>query len=294
MPTADWIRLLSLSLLWGGSFFFVQVAVGVLPALSVVLARVALGALILGLALRLLGVALPRGLAAWRALLVMGLLNNAVPFTLFAVAQGRIDSALAAILNATTPLFGVVVAHLALADERMTPARAAGVVLGFLGVVAMLAGSGAWAGGTLAAQLACLAAAFSYALAGVWGRRFRAMGIAPSAAALGQLVCATVLILPLALAIDRPWTLPLPPPQVLAALLGLAALSTALAYLLYFRLLGSAGAVNLLLVTFLIPVSAMALGVAVLGETVLPRHLAGLGLIALGLAVLDGRLFRRR
>lgn len=294
MPTADWIRLLSLSLLWGGSFFFVQVAVGVLPALSVVLARVALGALILGLALRLLGVGLPRGLAAWRALLVMGLLNNAVPFTLFAVAQGRIDSALAAILNATTPLFGVVVAHLALADERMTPARAAGVVLGFLGVVAMLAGSGAWAGGTLAAQLACLAAAFSYALAGVWGRRFRAMGIAPSAAALGQLVCATVLILPLALAIDRPWTLPLPPPQVLAALLGLAALSTALAYLLYFRLLGSAGAVNLLLVTFLIPVSAMALGVAVLGETVLPRHLAGLGLIALGLAVLDGRLFRRR
>lgn len=294
MPVADWFRLILLSLLWGGSFFFVQVAVGALPPLSVVLARVALGAAILWLALRALGVALPRGIRVWQALAVMGLLNNAVPFTLFAFAQGQIDSALAAILNATTPLFGVVVAHLALADERMTQARAAGVVLGFLGVAVMLAGGGAaGAPGTLAAQVACLAAAFSYALAGVWGRRFRAMGVQPAAAALGQLVASSLWILPLALWFERPWTLPLPEAPVLLALLGLAALSTALAYLIYFRILNSAGAVNLLLVTFLIPVSAMALGVLILDEVVLPRHLAGLALIALGLAVLDGRLLRR-
>ena len=290
MSNADWLRLMILSLLWGGSFFFVAVAVPYLPALTIVLVRVGLGALVLALILRALRVPFPRGAAVWRALAVMGLLNNAVPFSLFVLAQGQISGGLAAILNATTPLWGVLVAHLATKDERLTPSRVFGVVAGLVGVSVMM--GGALGDGTLLAQAACVAAAFSYALAGIWGRRFRTLGVAPLATAYGQCTTASVMLLPLVLLIDRPWTLAMPPTPVLAALLGLAILSTALAYGLYFRLLATAGAVNLLLVTFLIPVSAIALGVLVLGESLLARHAAGMALIALGLAAIDGRLWR--
>ena len=290
MSNADWLRLMILSFLWGGSFFFVSVAVPYLPALTIVLVRVGLGALVLALILRALRVPFPRGAAVWRALAVMGLLNNAVPFSLFVLAQGQISGGLAAILNATTPLWGVLVAHLATKDERLTPARVFGVVAGLVGVSVMM--GGALGDGTLLAQAACVAAAFSYALAGIWGRRFRTLGVAPLATAYGQCTTASVMLLPLVLLIDRPWTLAMPPTPVLAALLGLAILSTALAYGLYFRLLATAGAVNLLLVTFLIPVSAIALGVLVLGESLLARHAAGMALIALGLAAIDGRLWR--
>jgi drug/metabolite transporter (DMT)-like permease len=214
----------------------------------------------------------------WRALAVMGFLNNAVPFSLFAFAQGEISGSLAAILNATTPLFGVVVAHLAGA-ERMTGLRLAGLLLGLVGV-AVMAGGGA---GALPAILACLAAAFSYALAGVWGRRFRAMGVVPMQAAFGQVAAAAVMVTPLWLLFDRPWTLDWPGVRVMGALLGIATLSTALAYAIYFRLLASAGAVRLLLVTFLIPVSAALLGALVLGERLEPQHHAGFALIAAGL-----------
>lgn len=290
MSNADWLRLMILSLLWGGSFFFVAVAVPHLPALSIVLVRVGLAALVLALILRAGRVPWPRGATVWRALAVMGLLNNAIPFSLFVLAQGQIGGGLAAILNATTPLWGVLVAHVVTSDERLTPTRGLGLVAGLAGVTVMM--GGALGDGTLLAQAACLAAAFSYALAGLWGRRFRAMGVAPLATAFGQVTTASLMLLPVVLLIDHPWTLPLPEPRVMAALLGLAVLSTALAYGLYFRLLATAGAVNLLLVTFLIPVSALALGVLVLGESLLPRHLAGMALIALGLAALDGRLGR--
>ncbi|HBU15858.1 MAG TPA: EamA family transporter [Gemmobacter sp.] len=278
MSAADWARLIALSILWGGSFFFVEVALTGLPALSVVIARVGLGALCLVAMLRLSGLALPRGAGGGRALAVMGFLNNAVPFSLFAFAQGEISGSLAAILNATTPLFGVVVAHLAGA-EALTARRLGGVVAGIAGV-AVMAGGGS---GALPAMLACLGAALSYALAGVWGRRFRAMGIAPLQAAFGQVAAASVLLLPVWLMVDRPWALPVPGLPVLAAVLGIALLSTALAYVLFFRLLASAGAVNLMLVTFLIPVSAAALGALVLGERLEGQHYAGFGLIVLGL-----------
>jgi drug/metabolite transporter (DMT)-like permease len=290
MSRSDWIALLSLSLLWGGSFFFVEVALRELPPLSIVWARVALGAVFVGLAMRVIGVGVPDR-AAWPALLVMGFLNNAVPFTLFVVAQGQISGSLAAILNATTPLFGVLVAHVATSDERLNGAKAVGLGLGFAGVVVMM--GGATISGDIAAKIACLAAAFSYALAGVWGRRFRRMGVPPLATAFGQVVASSVLLLPVWLVVDRPWTLPVPGADVWGAVIGIAALSTALAYLLYFRLLASAGATNLLLVTFLIPVSATLLGVAILGERLEPQHVAGFGLIAAGLAAIDGRLGRR-
>ena len=291
MSSQTWGMLLALSALWGGSFFFVGVAVGQVPALTLVSLRVGLAAAALWLVLPTLGIGMPRGRTVWRQLAVMGLLNNAIPFTLFVVAQSTIGSGLAAMLNATTPIFGVVVAHLATRDERLTVSRMTGVLLGVAGVAVMVGPSALGGlGRDLGAQLACLGAALSYACAGVYGRRFQRLGLAPAATAAGQLTASTLLILPLALVIDRPWTLPVPGPTVFAAVLGLALASTALAYVLYFRILARAGATNLLLVTFLIPVSAILLGVAVLGEVLLPLQVAGMALIGLGLAAIDGRL----
>ena len=291
MSRQTWGMLLALSALWGGSFFFVGVAVGQVPALTLVSLRVGLAAAALWLVLPALGIALPRGAAIWRQLAVMGLLNNAIPFTLFVVAQSTIGSGLAAILNATTPIFGVVVAHLVTRDERLTASRVAGVLLGVAGVAVMVGPSAlAGLGRDLGAKLACLGAALSYACAGVYGRRFPRLGLAPAATAAGQLSASTLLILPLALVIERPWILPVPGPVVWAAVLGLALASTAFAYVLYFRILARAGATNLLLVTFLIPVSAILLGVVGLGEILLPRQVAGMLLIGCGLAAIDGRL----
>lgn len=286
MRSLDWIMLLSLSLLWGGSFLLVEIALQGLPPLTIVWGRVALAALVLWAVLRATGqVFAPRSL--WPALLLMGLLNNAVPFTLIVLAQGQITGALASVLNATTPLFVVLVAHAATRDEPLSWAKAAGVGLGFTGVLAMMAGEAV--GGSVPAMLACLAAAFSYALAGVWGRRFHRAGLSPTATASGQLTASTILITPLWLALDRPWSLPWPGTEPLLAVAGLAVFCSALAYLLFFRILASAGATALSLVTFLIPLSASGLGWLVLGEQLAPRHLAGLALILLGLALIQRR-----
>lgn len=291
MTRNDWLMLTILSLLWGGSFLFIEIALMGLPVLSIVWARVALAALILGLVLRLTGAGFPQR-SVWPALVVMGCFNNVVPFTLFVFAQGAITGALASVVNATTPLFTVLVAHLATRDERITGAKAAGLGLGFAGVVVMLAGRGL--GGEGVAILACLVAALSYGLAGVWGRRFRARGVAPLATAFGQVTASTLLLLPVWLWVDAPWALDWPGLRPVLAVVGMAALSTALAYLLYFRLLASAGATNLSLVTFIIPVSASLLGWLVLGERLSPQHMAGFGLIVAGLLAIDGRAFRRR
>ena len=291
MRGSDWLLLWTLSLLWGGSFLFNELALAGLPALTVVWGRVGLAALILWGVVRATGAALPPR-TLWPALLVMGLLNNAVPFTLFLLAQGQISGALASVLNAMTPVFTVLVAHLATRDEKLTPARGVGVALGFAGVLAMLADGGM--AGTRLALLACLGAAFSYALASVWGRRFRAAGLAPLDTAFGQLTASSVLMLPIWLVVDQPWTLDWPGWEPVLAVIGLASLSSALAYLIFFRILAEAGATAVSLVTFLIPISAAGLGWLVLGERLEPRQLIGLALILAGLAVIDGRLFRRR
>jgi drug/metabolite transporter (DMT)-like permease len=290
MTRMDWLNLTILSILWGGSFLFIEIALEGLPVLSIVWARVALAALILGAVLRLSGGGFPER-SVWPALLVMGFFNNVVPFTLFVFAQGQITGALASVVNATTPLFTVLVAHLATRDERITGAKAAGLGLGFAGVVVMLAGRGL--GGEGVAILACLAAALSYGVAGVWGRRFRARGVAPLATAFGQVTASTVMLLPVWLWVDAPWAMAWPGLRPLVAVVGMAGLSTALAYLLYFRLLASTGATNLSLVTFIIPVSASVLGWLVLGERLSPQHLAGFGLIVAGLLAIDGRMLRR-
>lgn len=294
MSSFDWLLLATLSLLWGGSFFFVQLAVGHLPAFTIVFLRVSLAATALGLVLWATGTPFPKGGQVWRTLLVMGLLNNALPFSFFVLAQGEIGSALAAILNATTPLFTLLVAHLGTSDERLNGAKVAGLGLGFGGVVVMMGGAALLGGAaTVLAQAACLAAAVCYAFATVWGRRFARLGVPPLATAFGMLASSTLMLLPLVLIIDRPWAAPAPGWVPLAAIGGLALLSTALAYLIYFRLLASAGAVNLALVTFLIPVSAIGLAVLVLGEQLAGRHVTGMALIGLGLAVIDGRLRKR-
>ena len=293
MGLRDWALLLTLSLLWGGSFFFQEVALQALPPMTVVLARLAIGALALLALLRLIRTPLPRDPALWRAFLVMGAINNALPFSLIVWGQTEIASGLAAILNATTPLFTVLLAHRLTGDEKLTGAKLAGVLFG-LGGVAVTIGPDALSGlgAAVLAQAAVLAAALSYAFAGIYGRRFRALP--PVSVAAGQVSAASLLFAPLALAVDRPWQLPMPGGEIWAALLGLGLLSTAFAYWLYFRILASAGATNLLLVTFLIPLSAVLLGVGLLGETLSAPQLAGMALIAGGLVAIDGRLLAGR
>jgi drug/metabolite transporter (DMT)-like permease len=294
MTSSEWAMLLVLSVLWGVSFFFVGVAVKELPPLTIVVLRIGLAAAMLYAAMRLLGLDLPRDRHIWTAFFGMGLLNNAIPFCLIVWGQTRIASGLAAILNATTPLFTVVVAHVLTDDEGMTANRLAGVLIGLVGVVLMVGPDALdGIGMDVLAQVAVLGAALSYAFAGVFGRRFRRIGVAPIATATGQVTASTALLLPLALLIEQPWTLPLPSLPVWGAILGIATLSTALGYVLYFRILATAGATNLLLVTFLIPVSAIVLGLLVLGERLAPRHFAGMAMIGAGLAAIDGRLVRR-
>jgi drug/metabolite transporter (DMT)-like permease len=294
MTAKEWSLLVTLSVLWGGSFFFNGLAVTELPTFTVVVARVALAAVILLVALRATGARMPTDGRVWAAFFGMGFLNNVVPFCLIVWGQAHIASGVASILNATTPLFTVIVASFLTSDEKMSGGRLVGVIVGLVGVASMIGGDAlASLGVNIVAQLACIAAAISYALAGVFGRRFKALGVTPMATATGQVTASSAMLIPVMLLVDRPWTLAMPSTAAILALVGVAALSTALAYILYFRILATAGATNLLLVTFLIPVSAIVLGVLVLGETLLPKHLFGMALIALGLAAIDGRPWRR-
>jgi drug/metabolite transporter (DMT)-like permease len=278
--------ILLLALLWGGSFLFVGVAVREWPPLPIVLARVGLATLALWAAVALLRLPVRRDAAALRAHLGMGVLNNVVPFALIVWAQGALPSGVAAILNVTTPFWAVVLAHLAGA-ERAGPGRVLGVVIGFAGVAAMV-GADPFAA-PWPAVAAMLAATFSYGLAGLWGQRLRLLAIPPPVAAAGQTGVSTALLLPAVLLGPLPEA---PGGATMAALAGLALLSTALAYVLYFRVLELAGPVNLLLVTLIIPAFAAVLGWAVLGERLGWAHAAGMALIALGLSVMDGRIWR--
>ena len=291
MSAGDWLLLLVLSVLWGGAFFCSEVALDEVQPATLVLGRVGIAALALLAVVHASGHRMPRAASLWVPFLVMGALNNLVPFSLIFWGQLEITGGLASILIATTPLFTVSLAHVLTRDERITPGRLAGLLLGIAGVAVMI-GLGALRGLGLhlLAQLAVLGAALSYAFAGIYGRRFR--GQPPLVTAAGQVSASTLMMLPVALLIARPWNGPLPGATTWAAIFGIALLGTALAYILYFRILASAGATNLLLVTFLIPVSAILLGVVALGERLDPEHVLGMGLIGLGLAAIDGRLLR--
>ncbi len=295
MTAAEWGLLLFLSLLWGGSFFFNAVALTGVDPYTLVAVRVVLGAALLYAVLRATGGRLPRDRESWRAFAIMGLCNNVLPFTLIAWAQGHgIPSGLASILNAATPLFTVVVAHYLTIDERMTPLRVGGILVGFAGVVVMIGGDAlAHVGGHLVPELAILAACCLYAYSAIFARRFSQMGLAPLATAAGQITASAAIMGVLVLVFDGPWRLPLPSLAVIGALLGIAALSTCLAYVIYYRILATAGSVNLMLVTLLIPVTAVLLGAVFLGERLAANHFIGMAAIAAGLAAIDGRVFRR-
>jgi drug/metabolite transporter (DMT)-like permease len=232
MTAPEWSMLLTLSVLWGGSFFFVAIAVGELPPFTIVVLRVTIAAVALHLILRILGERLPKRPDVWTAFVAMGFLNNLVPFVLIVWAQTQIASGVASILNATTPLFTVIVAHALTQDEKMTGGRLIGVMVGFTGVAVMIGGAALQAlGGEILAQLAVLAAAVSYACAGVFGRRFHAMGVTPLATATGQLTASSVMLMPLTLIVDLPWTTPIPSAHTIGAVVALSLLSTSLAYI---------------------------------------------------------------
>lgn len=290
MGAAEWSLLILLSVLWGATYFFVAVAVDFYTPLVIVLARVGLAALALNVLLLAMRIPITRSVSVWGAFFVMGILNNLIPFTLMTWGQTHIAGGLTAILNASTPLFAVIVAHFFTEDEKLTVGRIAGLAIGFGGVV-MLVGVSALQelGSEAIAQLAVVCGALSFALAGVFGRRFQRLGLNPIMTATGQLTASTVLFIPVTLLFGGPWVIAESSFGSIASLIGLAVLSTAIAYIVYFRLLASAGAVNMLLVTMLLPVTAILLGVTILGEVLAPRHIGGMGLIVLGLAAMDGR-----
>jgi drug/metabolite transporter (DMT)-like permease len=276
-----------LAILWGASFFFSKVALAELPPFTLVLGRFGIAALALLLAARLGGHRMPRSPRVWAGFFLLGALNSFIPFGLIAWGQVQLTSGLASILNATTPLFTALVAH-AWGDERLTANRVGGVLVGMAGVCVLI-GPGALRhlGAHTLAELAIVGAAVSYAFAGTYGRRFRALP--PVVPVAGMMTTAAALALPIALVVDRPWTLTVGA-RTWSALLGLALLSTALGFVLYFRLLVRAGATNVMLVTLLIPITALLLGSLFLGETVTTTALVGMALIFAGLLAIDGRL----
>lgn len=294
MTALEWNMLVGLAVLWSGLYFFNGVAVRELPTFAVVVGRIAIAAVILQILLRASGKSFNASSSLWAAFFGMGLLNNVIPFTLIVWAQSQIASGLAAILNATTPVFGVLIAHTLTADERLTGGKVVGLLSGIIGVAVLVGGDAFGAiGANILAQIACLTAALSYAFAGVYGRRFHAMDLSPTEAAACQVTASNVILLPIMLWVDQPWALAMPSQVAVWSLIGIGALSTALAYVLYFRILATAGATNLLLVTLLVPVGAIILGTAFLGEALAARHFMGMAAIAFGLAAIDGRLYRR-
>jgi drug/metabolite transporter (DMT)-like permease len=292
MSAADWMLLVTLGVLWGGSYFFGKVALAQLSPFTVAAGRLGIAAAVLHVVVRAAGHVMPGSVRVWRAFWVMGLLNNVLPMSLILWGQIRIGSGLSAILNASTPLFTVLLAHVCTRDERLTARKTGGVLFGLAGVAVMV-GPAALGGldGGLLAQLAMLGAAVSYACAGIFGRRFA--GTPPLVTAAGQVTASSLTLLPLSLIVDRPWLLSPPGARIWGAVVSLALLCTALAYVIYFRILATSGASNLLLVTLLMPVTAVLLGITVLGEHVEPRQAVGMALIAVGLATIDGRIFAR-
>jgi drug/metabolite transporter (DMT)-like permease len=288
MVPIDWLLLVALSLLWGGSFLFGKVAVQEIPPLTLALGRVSIAALALAVFAHAVAGPFPRDARTWWNFTVMATLNNVVPFTLIFWSQIYISIGLASILNATSPLFGVLVAHVLTHDDRLTGSRVVGLLAGFVGVVILIGPDMLAEFGThVLAELACLAASCSYAFGAVISRRVR--GLSPITVATGQLTVSTIMLAPIVLLFDRPSLVLSASSTAIAAMVALALLSSALAYWIYFRLISRAGATNALLVTFLIPASAILLGMLLLGEHLYPHQFAGMVAIAVGLAAIDGR-----
>jgi drug/metabolite transporter (DMT)-like permease len=293
MTARQWGELLFLSAIWSTSFFLMKIADSGLPPLTLVLCRAASAAVTLYAFMKLRRLSFPRDRVLWRQIALLSLINNVIPFSLIFWAETIIPSGIAGVLNAAVPLFTVLIAHFVL-KHPAGPAKLGGTLLGMVGVALLIGWQPVRAPGAVGAELAVVLASLCYAAASIYARRFNHL---PSAViAASQLTATTAIMIPVSLLADRPWTLPVPGWQPVAAVLALGVFCTALAYLMYFRLLKTAGSLNITLVTFLMPVGALALGVVALGETLHVSVLAGLGLIAAGLAFIDGRipaLFRK-
>ena len=285
----DLVLLGILSILWGGSFFFVGVAVNELPACTIVFGRVAIAAPLILSVLAFLRMRLPADARLWFSFFVMSLLNNVAPFLLITLGQKQMPSGLASIINATTPLFTVLIMA-AFGEERLIVSKVLGVLVGLIGV-AILYGAGKFLTGHSSGIVLCLGAALSYGFAGFWGRRTLS-GIPPITSTAGQLMCSSVIMAFVASFVDHPWQLPMPSESTWLALIGLAAFSTALAYVIFFQILLRSGGTTVMLVTLLIPVTAIYLGHVFLGEPVNAREIIGAITIGSALIIVDGRALR--
>lgn len=294
MTSSQWSELVLLSLLWGGTYLYTALALREVDPFTIALCRTGLGVIFLYGVLAVMRQGFPLTIRAWLAFTGMGLFNNVIPFSLIMWGQKEISSGLASILIAATPLFTVIVAHWTTDDEKMSVNKIAGVLIGMAGV-AVLIGPSVWTDTKLSlySQLAGLAAALSYAIGGIFGRRYAPHGYKPIVLTAGQLTMSTLVLGCISLAFGNPFALASAGPVTWGALLAIAIPATALAYLLYFRILTTAGATNIMLVTLLMPASAIVLGAIVLGERLDWWHFAGMALIAAGLAAIDGRLLRR-
>jgi drug/metabolite transporter (DMT)-like permease len=294
ITSRDWALILLLSIIWGGAFYLNVLALRGFPTNSLVFGRMAIATLPLLIIISVSGQKMPRGWAAWRGLALLGVLNIVVPIILFTWAQTRIASGLASVLNATTPLWGVLAAHFLTDDEKATPLRVTGVLLGLAGVIVMtLPDMDQGMSGQTLAIAACLFSTLCFALASILARKLNIGGVTPMALTAGQLASSALIMLPIMLIVDQPWTLPMPSMESVLALVALALLSTTFAYWLFFKVLENVGASNSLLITFLIPVTAILLGVMGLGEKLSLAQCGGIALIAAGLLVMDGRILRR-
>jgi drug/metabolite transporter (DMT)-like permease len=284
----DWSLLGLLSILWGGSFFFNGLVLKELPPLTVVFLRVAIAAMILLPLLFVYGIRLPKGLSGWKPFFAIGFLNNVLPFSLIVIGQTYIPSGLASILNATTPLFTVVVIAIA-GEEKLHLRRIAGVVAGLIGVIILHGDGFGFETGQTIGILLCLAAAFSYGLSALLARKVLSNS-PPLGTATFQMLASAAMMTVVAGLVERPWQLPMPDAATWLAVIGLAALSTALAYIVFFQILRRSGATNVMLVTLLIPVTAILLGYLVLGESISSREIIGALVIGSALLLIDGRV----
>jgi drug/metabolite transporter (DMT)-like permease len=292
ISTYAWMMLLLLGLIWGGSFFFARVAVLHVPPLTLAFLRLLIAAVTLHVFIAGRYDIYRELRARWPAFLLLGLINNAIPHSFIFLGQTQIGAGLASILNATTPIWTVIIAHFMTTDEKLNGIKIAGTLTGLVGTVLLFSPHiAAKADVPLWALALPVLAAVSYGFAAIFSRRFR--GVAAPVTAAGQLTASSLIMLPVSLLVDQPWSLPWPPLDAVASVLALAVVSTAFAYILYFRLIAMAGATNASLVTLLVPPSAILLGIASLGEHLGAAEWAGMLVIGLGLVILDGRLVSR-
>ena len=292
MGAVEWGLIALQSMFWGSSYFFIALVQADLPAFTIAALRTVPASLALLLIVLSLGYRLPATLAEWRLFILFALFNTLIPFILIVWGQSRATGGMAAILNASAPLFGIFLAHMLTQDEKLSWNKLAGILVGITGVGVLVGYD--FAAGTSAdilARLALLAAPLMYVCANIFART-QLGHYPPFVVAAMQMVGSIFTAFPLALAFDHPWTLPIPALGTIGALIGMGVFGSALAALCHFTVLQRAGATNATLVTLIMPLTPIILGAAFLGEHLAPREMAGALVIAAALIIIDGRIFR--